>query len=720
MDFSTTEIDLVEMASGKEGPDTSNSENNDFSTQAKEQRPDPPMRGESFLQVFDRWFHRLDRFVERGLPTSLNPFTQSGAIANTTFVISLISGFVLLLWYKPSVYQAYDSLEQMSLTGDFFRALHRYSSDACMLFIIFHGFKMLFARRFGGARWLAWVTGILAVGLLWFDGWLGYWLVWDERANQIAVGTAKMLDQLPIFAEPLSRSFLTDDSFNSLLFFLVFFIHMLIPLAIGVALWLHVSRMNKANIITGKPMTWSVLGSLSLLSIILPADLTKPAQMLEIQEVMPIDYFYLLPVYFTDRLEGGMLWAITLIGFIAFISVPWLLVKKRPPKPSVDTDLCNGCEQCYKDCPFNAITMLPRAKDDTKKGDFFASIDQSKCVGCGICVGACDPIGIEFPRLPAKDVRKQIDEWLDKRLEQEKSVHVAYVCSNSAGADLHIDEDTGRCKELPGYIVRSIPCVGWVHPLMIERALRNGAEGVLVVGCQSEPDYRLGAMWTDMRLEGERHPNLREEKVDTSNIHYLQYDRTDYRGFINAARKLQRSDGSASAGTKKRSTTAKYTMGAACILILSMLTYFFSTAPYKVPIQNDSELVVSFSLPGRPVDAAVEDASSQEDRLSHMRGQNITTNRQRSDVRLRIVIDEATVLENTYEPKGIFQDGSSGGIEHIPLEAGKHTIEIYLGDTAGEEWRYTDKKELEFEEHHRRVVRFNRTEEFKWYPDNEQ
>lgn len=710
------DINLAQMAANG---DSAIKKDVEFEKTAREQRPDPPVRGESILEYIDRWFHRLDLFIERRFPHSLNPFAHSGAIANTTFVIALVSGFVLLLWYKPSVYQAYGSLENMGWAGQFFRALHRYSSDACMLFIMYHGLKMFFARRFGGARWLAWVTGIAAVALFWFDGWLGYWLVWDERANQIAVGTAKMLDQLPIFAEPLTRSFLTNDSFNSLLFFLVFFIHMLIPLAIGIALWMHVSRMNKSDIMTNLPLTGAVVGSLAVLSAFMPADLANPARMLEVQQSMPIDYFYMLPVYFTDRLQGGMLWFMSLTGFIGFMSVPRLLVKKRPPKPQVDADKCNGCEQCYKDCPFNAITMLPRMEENKKKGDFYASIDPSKCVACGICVGSCDPVGIDFPRLPAMDVRRQVDEWLDRCMEEESPVYVAYVCANSAGEDLHIDEETGLCKELPGYIVRSIPCSGWVHPLMIERALRKGAEGVLVVGCQSEPDYRLGAMWTEKRIEGERHPNIREDKVDESRIHYLQYDRTDYKGFINAAREIQYSNSpKVDNQNGESSKISKYAVGAICILILATVTYFFSTAPYQVPVQDEAELAVAFTLSGRLIDDKPNNAASQEKLLPHMRGKNVTENRARSEVRLRIDIDGEKVLDKRYEPKGLYKDGNSGGLEYLTVEPGEHSIEIYLGDTAEEKWRYMERKEVTFEERHRRVIKFNRSEGFRWYPED--
>ena len=44
----------------------------------------------------------------------------------------------------------------------------------------------------------------------------------------------------------MGRSFLTDSSVNSLLFFVVFFIHMLVPLALAFVLWLHITRLARA------------------------------------------------------------------------------------------------------------------------------------------------------------------------------------------------------------------------------------------------------------------------------------------------------------------------------------------------------------------------------------------------------------------------------------------------------------------------------------------
>lgn len=47
----------------------------------------------------------------------------------------------------------------------------------------------------------------------------------------------------------------------------------------------------------------------------------------------------------------------------------------------INNDLCAGCKNCIKICPFNAIGF-----DTTKKRSF---INQQNCYGCGICRSVC-------------------------------------------------------------------------------------------------------------------------------------------------------------------------------------------------------------------------------------------------------------------------------------------------------------------------------------------
>ena len=60
------------------------------------------MRGEGVLRLLEGVFLHLDRLTARALPEELSPFAQSGAIANTTFLIALVSGaFYGIIFLRP-------------------------------------------------------------------------------------------------------------------------------------------------------------------------------------------------------------------------------------------------------------------------------------------------------------------------------------------------------------------------------------------------------------------------------------------------------------------------------------------------------------------------------------------------------------------------------------------------------------------------------------------
>lgn len=682
---------------------------------------DSSVKARSFLDLVDRWFRRLDGFTLKHIPADYHPFIQAGAIANLMFVIAVITGFALLIWYSPSVHSGYDSVLNMAnrpFTAQLVRSLHRYSSDAFMLMTIFHAFKVFFAGRFTQSRWLAWITGIIAILIVWFDGWTGYWLVWDDRATMVATGTAKMLDVLPFFAEPLRASFLTDDSFNSVLFLLVFFVHMLIPIAFGVAIWLHVSRLNKPGFITNKKYSILLLVVLVAVSLIFPADIGERADLLKNPSATSIDYFYLLPLVLTERLEGGALWLIFLVGFTVTMAVPWLFRRKQQEtKPVVDDNKCNGCTQCFLDCPYNAISMLPREDGDTKKSEFVALIDPAVCVACGICVGSCDPVAIEYPTLSPWDIRNRLDRWLGEQEDGMEGQFVAFVCGNSAGSYLNIDPETGKCPEMPGYMVLTTPCAGWVHPSLIERALKKNAAGVLVAGCQSDPDFRLGADWLGHRIEGQRHPEYRKDKYESDRLMYIKMDKPEFDRFLDEAQQFRRR---LNKDTNESLKNRSFKLIAAGVLLTALFTIFVVwPSSTTLPVaEQESQLIVSFKVTGKPV--YIEDEQNDQ-RLDHMQRQDGQQRIDyRSDVALRITSDGSEIYTSSFRPHGLFKRGPSSGLLYIPVTAGAHLFKIEIGDLVEgvEQWHTADSLNVMVGSDQRVVVTFDEGSGFRWYTGN--
>jgi coenzyme F420-reducing hydrogenase delta subunit/Pyruvate/2-oxoacid:ferredoxin oxidoreductase delta subunit len=642
---------------------------------------------------------------------------HTGAIAVTTLLIATVTGIVLLIWYKPSVHFAYESLEAMSqspLGSGLMRSLHRYSSDAAVFFGIIHALRVFFERRFEGARWLAWVTGAVMMGLLWFIGWTGYWLVWDLRAQSVAVGTAKLLDVLPIFTDPLSRSFVTDESVNSLLFFVVFFIHMIIPLAMAVAMWLHITRLARARYLTSKAMTLWVTGLLLTICIAYPATNEAPAQMAAIPDDITMDWWFLFPIPIIDRLGAGAAWGLLIVGSAAMLSIPWWMARRRQPPASVVASRCNECKKCYTDCPYEAIEMISRT-DGNERYLTQASVIDSKCVACGICAGSCDTMGIGVDWFSSIEQRRLIGSWMKQAQDEGETVHLAFVCAESAGANLEIDPVTGRCAELPGYRALRVPCAGWVQPLMIERAIRQGASGVLVVTCPPDKcSYREGAEWERQRIEGIREPALRTDNLEAGQVQLVAIDRTRTADLIRAAARFR--DGKESLPTSSRPHLLHAVAATVLLIACAGILGLVSDLGYTPPGIEGSEFVVSLKHPGLASENC-RDLTEEELAATpvHMRRERICE-RTRPHVRLRVVIDGATALETSIPPSGIWEDGNSVTVERIPVAPGEHLVSVAIGETTNpEEWTFGDERTITFTDEFRSVVVFDRVAGFNWH-----
>jgi len=670
----------------------------------------PLVRGESLLRPLEKFWLWLDRLIERFLPSTLNPFGQLGAMANTSLIIALASGIALLIWYPPSVHQAYAALDKLrtdAWLGQWVRSLHRYSSDGCLFFILLHTARIVCQRRFSGARWLAWVAGILMLAVLWFIGWTGYWLVWDVRAQHAAIGTAQFLDRLPIFAEPLSRSFLTNESVPSLLFFLVFFAHMLLPLAIGIGLWIHLMRVSRARLLTGRAMTGWVISSLALLSALLPALSAAPAEMTVKVQRFTMDWWYLWPLELTSRLGGGALWAVFLFTSLATLTLPWWMAKcRQTPERTATVDLarCFGCTLCAKDCPFNAITMIPR--EDGKKFAIQSHVNTDLCVGCGVCVGACDSQAINLPVLESRAVEQSLDAWIDAAKARGKKPFIAYCCNESAASFLRLNAD-GTSLDLPGYRIERVPCIGWVSAVMLERPLQRGAEGILVIACSTtDPVARDGCQWFEQRLAGQRPPALDPKKAGTSRIRLVHLDRTRPGELARIAEKFQANPITRTVPTlQQRAFPVLAALGLA--LGLGTATWIGSTLPYRSPYSPVPELVVSFNHHGNIAAPRQLSKKELESRQPQMRAQmNVT--RERVPVRLRVQVDGQTVHDQSYQAKGLSKDGPSIAVVRLPITPGSHGVQVDLNPSGKpDDWSLHWSETVLFQENYLRVILFD-------------
>ncbi len=676
----------------------------------------PKARFEKLLIRGDNLLARLDGWMQRWLPAEDNPLNQTGRAANLALIVAVISGVLMLIWYSPSVHLAHGSMAAIHgrTPGGIMRALHRYSSDLTMLFLAVHAMRMFFARKFTGPRWLAWTTGVVLLAIVWFIGWTGFWLVWDQPAQQVAVNSMMFLDSLPIFGEPMSRLFVADRLIPSLLFFVVFFLHMLLPLMIAVGLVLHLARLSRVKLLPSRQLAVALCIGLVLAAIVVPAPLDPPAQMNVKAASFTVDAWYLTPLALTLRFGQAGMW-LGLGTTAAFAAVPWLLgkrtrriVSERDDKPvtpwqtSVRQPRCHACTQCVQDCPFDAVKMIPRT-DGKSAFDSRAWVDPDRCTGCGVCVGSCDSEAMSFTWFDVLEQEARIMAGIKRNGTQ----HLALVAGDIDGGLAHFNKAQWE-KRLPGYAVEFVPTSGWVRPKFVEKILHDGLRGVLIVrDARVESAARDGNRWVAMRLSGERKPVFRPQRAGDGRWHIADFTPGDDDSLRAAA------DAFRAASSPPPLRPLSKPRAVVAIALITLLVIAASIAPSHLQVPNPApanpEFVFAFKILGDMQTTTALDPAEEAKKPIHMRGR-VTEKPHRHAVTIRLIMD-GKVSERTFEPKGVGHDGPAIGEWREPLTPGPHSLvlEIHRGSSEPLRWEGT----FEARERRLQVITYEPAEGFR-------
>lgn len=456
---------------------------------------------------------RLDAWLNRVYTSRHNPLYHSGAIAAALLVVLIATGIYLLLFYRIGAPHASVSrIGAQPWTGRWIRSLHRFASDAVIVATAVHAFRMYAQRRTWGPRALAWVSGVFLLGAFLACGWTGYVLVWDAHAQLLAIQGARFLDVLPIFGEPIGRSFVGERPVPSAFFFVNLFAHIALPIGLGVLLWVHVARVARAVLLPARGVLWGSLAALTLLAVLWPAPLPPAADLLRTGDRVPLDWFFGFWLPVAQRLPAWSAWALGPLVVGLCVAVPWLTRPKRarlPAPATVNERACTGCEQCVRDCPYEAIEMVPRA--DGRAG-LVARVKTELCTSCGICIGSCPPMAIGPLGVTARDQIAEVRAFVADRKPGSRDVVIVGCAWSAARAEAE------RC----GAAYLGVPCVGAMHSSTVELLLRGGAGGVLVVGCaEHDGRTREGVTWTAARLFGGRKAELKA-RVDRNRVRLVQ------------------------------------------------------------------------------------------------------------------------------------------------------------------------------------------------------
>jgi quinol-cytochrome oxidoreductase complex cytochrome b subunit/coenzyme F420-reducing hydrogenase delta subunit len=457
--------------------------------------------------------------MSRYLPDDVNPLYNLGGLCFYLFWIVAVSGLYLFIFFETSITGAYQSVEVLSneqfYVGSIMRGLHRYASAAMALGVTIHLFKELVMKHYQGVRWFSWVSGVPLLWLLFASAIGGYWLVWDERAQYIALTTARLFDSLPIVVEPMAFGFINDDTVSDRFFTLLIFLHVGVPLGLLLGMFIHIQRISQSKSFPPRPLAIITLVCLTALSLIKPVSSMAPANLDKAVHTVEIDWFYMNFYPLINQNGPGIVWLMLLGVTAALILVPVLHRGKKKPIAVVDPEFCNGCGWCFADCPYDAISMKPH---DYKKNHNQSVVIADKCVGCGICAGACPTAtpfksvnkahsGINLSDKNNSQILIETQDILHGLRNPEHQPHILVV-----GCDHGPDVSQFSSDSVASV---SMECIGQLPPSYLDfLGRKENVDAVLLTGCSSGNCYhRLGIELQEARLAHEREPHLRFQDV---------------------------------------------------------------------------------------------------------------------------------------------------------------------------------------------------------------
>ncbi len=108
-----------------------------------------------------------------------------GLVTFSAFLITLVTGVLLMFYFKPHVDAAYQSIKDIHFvvpTGRFIRNIHRWAANLMVVAMLLHMARVFYTAAYRKPRQFNWVIGMLLLAVTLGLSFTGYLLPWDQLA----------------------------------------------------------------------------------------------------------------------------------------------------------------------------------------------------------------------------------------------------------------------------------------------------------------------------------------------------------------------------------------------------------------------------------------------------------------------------------------------------------------------------------------------------------
>jgi cytochrome b6 len=279
-----------------------------------------------------------------------------GGVSLFLFIIQVVTGILLLLYYKSGEELAFESINFIMSKVQFgwlIRSIHSWTANLFILSAMIHMFSVYFEKAYRKPREITWVTGMFMFFLALGFGFSGYLLPWNELAFFATKVGTDIAGVVPIIGKPLmiflrggeevtgatlSRFFGFHVAVLPGLFTVFLSIHLLLVQRQGMSKPLDIKKEPEQktmpffpNFILRDLTLWLlVLNLLAILAVFFPWELGKKAEAFASAPAGIKPEWYFLYMFQTLKYIPGKLWfldgeilGVLLFGIAGFL---WTMV----------------------------------------------------------------------------------------------------------------------------------------------------------------------------------------------------------------------------------------------------------------------------------------------------------------------------------------------------------------------------------------------------------
>ncbi|MGA3043766.1 MAG: cytochrome b N-terminal domain-containing protein [Bryobacteraceae bacterium] len=172
-----------------------------------------------------------------------------GTLSFGTFMILVATGILLMLYYHPSVPQAYADMKDLQFVvsaGVFLRNLHRWSAHTMVLLVFAHMFKVFYRGAYRKPREFNWVVGVVLLIFTLLLSYTGYLLPWDQLAFWAITVGSNIMSAVPAMGQKVRFLMLGGNTVNANALLRFYVLHcVILPLAAILFIAVHFWRIRK-------------------------------------------------------------------------------------------------------------------------------------------------------------------------------------------------------------------------------------------------------------------------------------------------------------------------------------------------------------------------------------------------------------------------------------------------------------------------------------------